>query len=182
MVIHNQERVVARQTAELLDLGLEVVARALHRDEELADLVPVALERVAQPARLVLERDVVAVGRGHGAAVFQVVEGPGQDQDVDLGVLWSDRRSWSAGEASANGQPLMFHGERERERKTHRSLILCLYALSASIYLPRCAPASGICPPGGTMAIVPSSAPAAATTRWILLGPPSSPLTGSYSS
>lgn len=96
VVIHDQQRVVGGQTAELVDLGPQALARPLHGDQELAALVAVALERLADPAGLVLEGDVVdRLGR-RVRGLLEVVEGPCEDEDVDLGILGLDWASESA--------------------------------------------------------------------------------------
>lgn len=90
VVIHNQKSIVGSQTAELVDLGTQTFAGALHGDQKLADFVAVALEGLADSAGFVFERDIVYWVGCCVRGLLEVVEGPGEDEDVHLGVLRFD--------------------------------------------------------------------------------------------
>lgn len=87
VVVDDEQGVVGGEAAEVLEPGLEALDGAVHGDEELVHGVAVALERVAQPRRLLLERDVVGRRRRRVLLGAQVVERPRQDQRVHLVVL-----------------------------------------------------------------------------------------------
>ena len=81
MVVYNQQRLVVSKAQKLLHYHGQSLDRRVHGDQALVDLIAIRRKRIVQACRLLLEaHDKVASDLVEPPG--QVVEGPGEDENV----------------------------------------------------------------------------------------------------